>query len=346
MSIENFARAAIPFRVALTQTFRATHERVGLLIEGPSGWGEFAPFSDYSPALAGRWLAAALESACGLWPTPLRSQIPINAIIPATSSERAYEMAREAITTSGMSTFKVKVGQGSHSTVASDMQRIEGVLRACAELGITGVLRIDANAAWTVGQAIDSVARICEVVGSLDYIEQPCATLEELHDFRAATGIRVAVDESIRLAESLDGESIRAVADLMIVKSIPLGGVQRALDVIDEVNLPVVVSGSMDTSIGLMSGLALAAVVPELYGACGLGTGVLLKDDVVSQTHKPHAGLLSVNRTFPDDECLHRAKTRVTPDERDAWVARMIAAWEATGRDLVTAEVRHMVEQW
>ena len=53
--------AAVPFAVGLRRTFRGVDVREGLLIKGPSGWGEFAPFDDYSDVAAARWLDCAIE---------------------------------------------------------------------------------------------------------------------------------------------------------------------------------------------------------------------------------------------------------------------------------------------
>lgn len=60
------------------------------------------------------------------------------------------------------------------------------------------VIRVDANTGWSVEQALEAAQKL----GALDYLEQPCATVEELAQVRAhlqRRGIfaRVA-DESIR----------------------------------------------------------------------------------------------------------------------------------------------------
>jgi o-succinylbenzoate synthase len=90
----------------------------------------------------------------------------------------------------------------------------------------------------------------------------------------------------------------------LVVKAIPLGGVQQALDLVTEIGLPAVVSGSLDTSVGLSSGIALAASIPHLYGACGLGTGTLFAEDLVTPTTLPTNGELIVRRASPDAHLL------------------------------------------
>ena len=54
---------ATPFAVPFAASFRGLNQREGVLIEGPAGWGEFAPFADYGPEQDARWLAAAIEAA-------------------------------------------------------------------------------------------------------------------------------------------------------------------------------------------------------------------------------------------------------------------------------------------
>lgn len=351
MSIERLAHNAIPFRVELKRTFRNTNSRVGLLIEGPSGWGEFAPFPEYSHEIAGKWLAGALDSAFGIWPTPLRQHVPVNAIIPALAPADAKQMAATAISKSGISTFKIKVASERSGDFREDLARVIAVREAAREAEVTAIFRVDANGAWTVAEAREYLPQIADAVDGLDYVEQPCMTLAELAELKKLIDIRVAVDEGLRFAARVDGQyadgiNIKDCADVMIVKSIPLGGAQRALHLIHDIGLPVVVSGSMDTSIGLMSGLALAGCVPELYGACGLGTGALLAQDVVMHTQNPEHGYLSLTRIEPQAESLGVLREQVSAQEHDEWMSRMIAAWYASGNQLVDERVAHMVEQW
>ena len=72
----------------------------------------------------------------------------------------------------------------------------------------------------------------------------------------------------------------REAADLIVVKVAPLGGVRAALGIVAECGLPAVVSSALDTSVGMAAGVALAAALPELPFACGLGTVALLEGDV------------------------------------------------------------------
>ena len=65
-----------------------------------------------------------------------------------------------------------------------------------------------------------------------------------------------------------------------MLKVQPLGGVRACLEVAEACGLPVVVSSAVETSIGIAAGVALAAALPDLPFACGLGTVTLLAGDV------------------------------------------------------------------
>ena len=343
MSIEKLAATAQSFALPLRSRFRSTDIRYGAIFEGPSGWAEFAPFPEYSDHIAGRWLAGALEQACDSWPQVLRHEIPINAIIPILDIDQTIAAVTRAVTEFGMTTIKLKVDDGQPNSHDRDVARVASVRKTLHELGINGRIRIDINGAWTPQDAAHRLRELDDAAVGLDYVEQPCSSVHELAQLReliSDTHIKIAVDESIRLSDELDGHVLREVADIAIIKSLPIGGVRAALDVAERVGLPVVVSGSLDTSIGLASGLALAGSVPALYGACGLGTGLLFAQDVTENPLVPSNGLLSVQRSAPDLP-LHG-----TPDLDDEWQHRIIRAWHASAIHLVTSSVREAVESW
>ncbi|WP_336251198.1 enolase C-terminal domain-like protein, partial [Stomatohabitans albus] len=133
----------------------------------------------------------------------------------------------------------------------------------------------------------------------LEYVEQPCQRLQDLAEVRAATGVRVAADESIRLApDPFEIPGLDQAADLIVVKAAPLGGVRRARAVVDTHGLPCVISSALESAVGMRAGVALAASVPTLAGACGLGTGQLFNHDVswpISTTGEEALGPVSPN---------------------------------------------------
>jgi o-succinylbenzoate synthase len=81
------------------------------------------------------------------------------------------------------------------------------------------------------------------------------------------------------------------------------------------------VSSAVDTSVGLAAGVALAAALPELPYACGLGTMSLLAGDVTASPLAPEAGSLPVRRPDVDPGELARWET-----DPDPWRERAAAA--------------------
>lgn len=310
---------AHPFRIPMVTGFRGVTERSGVLLHGPAGWGEFSPFPEYPPEVAARWLAAAREAAEAGWPTPLRDRIPVNATVPAVGTDEA----RRIVAASGCATVKVKVAEPGQAE-ADDLARVEAVRDA---LGPKGRIRIDANGAWDV----DTAARMLRLLRrfDLEYAEQPVATLEEMARLRRMVDVPLAADESVRTAEDPLRVAGLEAADIVVLKVQPLGGVRAALRVAEAAGLPVVVSSAIETSVGLRAGVALAAALPELPYACGLGTQWMLAGDVVRAPLVPVDGVLPVGGCDVDEAELARwtPEPPLAADLR----ARLDAAARASG---------------
>ncbi len=144
-------------------------------------------------------------------------------------------------------------------------------------------MRVDANGGWSVDEAISAIAALTIAAHGLEYVEQPCASVEDLAAVRRKVGVPIAADESIRRADDPFRVVELEAADIAVLKVAPLGGVHACLRIAEQIGLPVVVSSAVETSIGLAAGLALAAALPELPYACGLATTSLLAGDVVAE---------------------------------------------------------------
>jgi O-succinylbenzoate synthase len=114
---------------------------------------------------------------------------------------------------------------------------------------------------------------------------------------------------------------VTAAADVAILKVAPLGGVRRALAVAEACGLPCVVSSALETSVGLAAEIALAAALPQLDFACGLGTVALLRDDVVADPLRPVDGHLPVLRRAP--EPVRRPALAADAQRTRWWEARL-----------------------
>jgi o-succinylbenzoate synthase len=304
----------VPLRVR----FRGVTRRQAVLIEGPGGWGEFAPFVEYGDEESARWLAAALEGAWEpqAWPAPVRAAVPVNATLPAVAAARVPAVLERF---PGCGTVKVKVAEAGQS-LAEDVARVAAVRDV---LGSSGRIRVDANGAWTPEEAVRALSVLAPY--GLEYAEQPSRTLDDLRAVRAGLAragveVPVAADESVRKAGDPLRVALAEAADVVVVKVAPLGGVRAAFEVATTLGadhgLPVVVSSALDTSVGLSAGVALAAALPDLPYACGLGTAALLADDVTARPLLPVRGSVPVRRVAPDAESL---AALAAPPRRAAW---------------------------
>ncbi|MCT1639531.1 o-succinylbenzoate synthase [Dietzia cinnamea] len=345
---------ALPMRVR----FRGITERELVLIDGPAGWGEFGPFGEYHDPEAAHWLASAIEMAWQGPPPPVRSRVAVNATVPAVA---AGEVGAILDRFPGCSTVKVKVAEKGQQLV-DDVARVAAVLQARPGARV----RVDANGAWSVAEAahavrvLDQAVRAADVSRApgtgpvsldgpgLEYVEQPCATVDELVELRerlAADGVHVdvAADESIRRAE----DPLRVVraggADRAVVKVAPLGGPRRLLAVAAELGVPVTVSSALDSAVGVAAGVAAAAALPGVGArggsgaagarggsrgddddipAAGLGTGGFFVEDVVDPgVFALEDGHLPVRQVAPDPARLE--ELRIGGERRDWWLDRI-----------------------
>ena len=301
------------FSIPLRTRFRGITVREGVLLRGDAGWGEWSPFLEYDDATSRPWLACARETADEGWPEPLRDVVPVNVTVPATDPERAHAI----VTAGGCRTAKVKVAERGQ-TLADDVARVEAVRDA---LGADGLVRVDANGAWDVDEAVRAIAAIDRAAGGLEYVEQPVMSVEDLALVRRRVDVPIAADESIRRAE--DPYRVRELeaADIAVLKVQPLGGVRACLRIAEDIGLPVVVSSAVESSVGIAAGVALAAALPDLRHACGLATVQLLTDDVALDPLLPVDGVLPVRIPEVDDAALRRLAA--ADDRVDHWHRRL-----------------------
>lgn len=296
--------------------FRGIMERETLLLRGPMGWGEFCPFPEYDDDESSRWLAAALEAGWLGFPPQLRDTIPVNATVPAVSAERVPDVLGRF---GRVDAVKIKVAERGQS-LNDDVARVNAVREALPE----AALRVDANGGWDVEQAVKALGRLSAV--GLEYAEQPVPTIEGLAEVRrrltdAGTPVLIAADESVRKEDDPLRVARAGAADLLVVKVAPLGGVRRALDIVEQAGLPAVVSSALDTSVGIRAGLALAAALPSLPYACGLGTVSLFASDVSLDPLVADDGAIHVREAVADPGLLE--EYAASGERRDWWLDRL-----------------------
>jgi len=310
------------FSIPMATRFRGITVREGALVEGDAGWGEWSPFTEYPPDVAEAWLRCAEEAAAGDWPAPVRDRVPVNATVPVVSPASAHAL----VLASGCATAKVKVADPG-SPLADDLARVEAVRDA---VGSSGRVRVDANAAWTVDEAVTAIAALDRAAGGLEYVEQPCASVEDLAAVRRRVAVPIAADESIRRAADPYRVRDLEAADVAVLKVQPLGGVRACLRIAEDIGMPVVVSSALETSLGLAAGVALAAALPTLDHACGLATRALLTADVAEPALVPVNGALPVGVPVVVPALLDAV---AAPPDRVAWWADRLAAVHAVRQD-------------
>ncbi len=314
--IEDLLARVQPFKVGLTTQFRSVNHRIGFVIRGKHGIGEWAPFADYAQAAAAKWLAAALEAADQPRQQLNRNEIAANGIVPALDPAAAVSWAADLLDKYQVNTLKIKVGD------SDQLNRVRAIRSEFSNV----TLRVDANGSYSETEAAELIREFAAL--EVAVIEQPCATLAQCKAVKGK-GVLIAVDESIRLAANITEElltEIRGAADIAVLKPIPLGGSEPTLNLAARLDLPVIVSGSLDTSIGLSYVAYVAALLPTEPLPSGLGTSVLLEQDLVMPSLLPMQGVIKVSEPILDEQLLSEATARVGSVELAELTQRLTAA--------------------
>ena len=296
-----------------TTNFRGINLREVALFKGEYGWGEFSPFFEYGYAESAPWLACAIEAATKPAPKHYRTSVRVNGTIPALNDPA--EIERIVNSFPGVQTFKVKVGEN----LPEDIARLAKVKALRPQTKI----RIDVNGNWSVDEAITNLRAIYENIGPLEYVEQPCASVDELRELKEKLkiDIKIAGDEVLRKARDPFAVNLSGAVDILMLKVQPLGGIARAHKLAKHHKLPVVVSSALESAVGINYGLQLAASLPEMNFDCGLGTGSLLSANVADLPIIE--GQIQITDVEPDFAGLE-----VAPERYEWWKNRVMKTAE------------------
>ena len=307
VALEELAANAVAVGLPMNTPFRETTLREVMLIKGPIGWAEFSPFPEYGAQESARWLSATIEAGWHGWPEPVRQSVPVNATVPAVAPKDVETvLARFGPVTA----VKVKVAEDD---VATDIARVQRVRELLPDADI----RIDGNTKYSHDEAFEVITAL----PFLAYAEQPVPGIEPLAKLRAAlrdagSSVLIAADEAVRKETDPLAVAQAQAADLIVVKVQPLGGVRRALSIVQHAGLDAVVSSALDSSVGIAAGVALAAALPSLDHACGLATAALFRTEP-AQPALPVNGVLTPGPApEPDAQLIEQLKL---PDERQRW---------------------------
>lgn len=303
MLLKSLRVVALPMKTS----FRGITVREVALIQGEYGWGEFSPFFEYDDAESAPWLACAIEAATQPKPKLYRTEVAVNGTIPALNDKAELENIVNSFP--GVSTFKVKVGTNAEEDIAR--------IKALRALRPNAEFRIDANGLLSVDQAVS----LLELVGDIEYIEQPCATIEELRELKKRIEVKVVGDEVLRKAKDPFAIELTGAVDYLMLKVQPLGGIKRAHQLAEHHKLPVVVSSALESAVGINYGLTLAASFEEMNFDCGLGTGSLLAKNVADLPIVD--GKIQISDVVPNFEGLD-----VSADRYEWWKNRIMRTSE------------------
>ena len=301
--IDSLRVVALPMKTK----FRGVTVREVALIQGEYGWGEFSPFLEYDDAESAPWLVCAKEAATQPKPKLYRTEVSVNGTIPALNDKAELENIVNSFP--GVTTFKVKVGTNAEEDIAR--------IKALRALRPNAKFRIDANGLLSVDQAVS----LLELVGDIEYIEQPCATIDELRELKKRIEVKVVGDEVLRKAKDPFAIELTGAVDYLMLKVQPLGGIKRAHQLAEHHKLPVVVSSALESAVGINYGLTLAASFEEMNFDCGLGTGSLLVKNVADLPIVD--GKIQISDVVPNFEGLD-----VNADRFEWWKNRIMRTSE------------------
>jgi L-Ala-D/L-Glu epimerase len=306
-------RLSFPFREPYTTSAGVVTERELLLLrvesaDGAVGFGEAAPFEPYDGIPLERAIATLTRRSRGRRPPQVRAAvemarldldarredrpvgepgadaIPVNRTLSAGPPEEAAARAAEGVR-EGYSCFKLKVG------LPDDDQRVAAVREA---IGSWPALRIDANGAWSVDEAISSIRALERY--DLQFVEQPCRALEDLAEVRRRVSVPICADESVATVEDVRVAAEAGACDVVNVKLAASGGFEAAREALrtaSELGIEPFLSSTLDGPWGIAAALQLAAS-ERLSLACGLATLELFDAELARAISPPKGGLLSV----------------------------------------------------
>ena len=268
---------------------------------GLSGWGEVCPIPHYLPAYArgvapaiaemtpqiigkeftgpeammadlDRWLIghpyAKSPLDIALWDLlgkltgqPLyrllggkRSEnLPLYHSVTCVAPEEMRRMAIEALN-SGIRQIQVKLGADGDWRM--DVERLTIIRKSMPD-------DVLVYGDWNAGADKLTAIRVGRAVADLDImLEQPCETIAQCADVKAATGLAMKLDENAHdIASLLEGEN-RGCMDAVAIKTSKFGGLsraRRARDLCTELGVKMCIEDTWGSDIATAAALHLAA---------------------------------------------------------------------------------------
>ena len=263
--------------------------------EGSTGWNvRSAPAARYAAECAIADLTArrsGVSLARWLSPEPVQ-RVPVNAALGVLGQVAAADLLASAA--DGFRVLKVKVGL---APPAADLRRLS-VLARHLPAGVA--LRLDANGAWTYGQAqrvMAGLSGLAEQAGLVvESLEEPLCDPTDLglRRLQAEVGFPLALDESLH-RKGACWDLVDFPVRRVVLKPAVIGGLRRTLALAARaraLGLEVVLTGVIESAAGLWPTVHLAAAlggsVPQ-----GLATAHWLARDLGEPPH-PKDGWIEI----------------------------------------------------
>lgn len=203
------------------------------------------------------------------------TSVKVNALLSGATDD-VLQQAR-LLPEQGYETVKLKVGG---KPVEEDINLTAAVRKI---LGDNIALRLDANRAWEIDEALEFAHEV-ERYG-IEYIEEPLRHISLLDKFHDATGLNIALDESLPETTPERLEKQHGV-NALILKPTLLGGFETTLRFIRKaclLGMKSVISATFESSIGITSLAHLAGTISFEDSAHGLDTLKFFEDDILTE---------------------------------------------------------------
>jgi L-alanine-DL-glutamate epimerase-like enolase superfamily enzyme len=187
--------------------------------------------------------------------------VPVNATLSELDRAGVAEQAAAAVR-EGFECLKVKVGVGD------DAGRVAA---ARAAAGPRVALRLDANGAWSVEEAVRTIAALSPA--GLELVEEPAHGLQAVREVRERVAVRISIDETAGEPGALGA----GVADAVCLKISRCGGISRLLAaaaLVRSSGAEVYLASTLDGPLGVAAAVHAAAALASRgpIAACGLAT--------------------------------------------------------------------------
>lgn len=304
---------ALPCQTGVVLRKQPLSIREGLIIQleqqGKIGLGEIAPLPGFSQESLKEAQSAAIQWA--LKPHSLWDQLPPSVAfgISCAFAELHGKLGSEsnfqsAILCDGnFATFSEKIAQQSQPLgkikVGFNHKQEGNLANQLFEQFPHLTLRLDANRAWSLSQAVEFAEQIAKPHRSrIQFIEEPCQLPAQSLQFAAQTGIAIAWDETVREPKFCvqKAENLNAI----VLKPTLIGSLNKCINLIKQTHqlgLNAVISSSIESTLGL-SQLARIAQQYTPNMAPGLDTANLMQHQLLRPFAHTNLPLVSFDSAY------------------------------------------------